>query len=194
MRARALAAGLAILAGAPPALAAGTPAPILDSARLQGFYGVAGVVTKAVGVPGERRGEHVSRTWAFLPMCPTGACPTIKLVRTRATGKDTLLLYRRSPALYSGAGSFLAPVRCHGRLYRKGELATFTITVRITAAALQGAVVQATGFRATYTGGVRTGLTRCFSAPSYDSARYVAAPPAVAAIRSVASTRLSNAS
>jgi hypothetical protein len=202
-RTRALGAGIAVLAAAAAAPAAGaaaapraaTPRALLDAARLQGFYGVSGVVTKAVGVPGEHRGERVSRTWAFNPppSCSSGQCATIELVRTRASGVDELLLTRRGPALYSGAGAFLAPVRCHGRLYRKGQLATFTITVRITAAEAQGSAVQATGFAATYTGAARTGLTRCVNTPSHDSARYVGAP-AAGATRRVASTRSSTAS
>jgi len=171
-----------------------TPLPVLDAARLQGVFVVSGVVTQAVGVPGEHRGEPVTRTWALLPACPVGACATIGLVRTRAAGQDELLLHRRGPGLYSGDGTFVAPVRCAGRLYQQGEGATFTITIQITAAVAQGAAVPATGFSAAYRNRARIGLTRCFSAPSYDSARYVGAPAAAGAIRSVASTRSSTAS
>lgn len=39
-----------------------TPLPVLDAARLQGVFVVSGVVTQAVGVPGEHRGEPVTRT------------------------------------------------------------------------------------------------------------------------------------
>ena len=196
-------AGIAVLAAAvaaavPAVGAAGaaTPPALLGAARLQGFYAVSGAVTTAVGVPGEHRGERVSRRWTFIapPSCSSGQCATVELVRTRASGVDELLLTRRGPALYSGAGAFLAPVRCHGRLYRKGQLATFTITVRITAALAQGAAVQATGFTATYTGAGRIGLTRCVNAPSHDSARYVGTQPAAAATRRVASTRSSTGS
>lgn len=168
--------------------------PLIAQARLQGLFAVTGVVTQAVGVPGERRGEHVARTWALLPTCPVGACPTVLLVRARATGKDQLLLHLRGPGLYLGDGTFFAPVHCGGRLYPKGERAKFTITVRITAAVVQGTFVLATGFQAYYRNRARTGLTRCVGAPSYDSARYVGAPAAAGAIRSVASTRSSTAS
>lgn len=193
-----LAAAVAAVPGAAAAAApaAATPPALLGAARLQGFYAVSGVVTSAVGVPGERRGERVSRRWTFIPpdSCSGGQCATIELFRTRAGGVDQLLLTRRGPGLYSGAGAFLAPVRCHGRMYRKGQLANFTIAVRITAAVAQGTAVQATGFTATYTGAKRIGLTRCVNSPSHDSARYAGIQPAAAATRRLASTRSSTGS
>jgi hypothetical protein len=196
MRAGAGIAVLAAVAAMPAAATAATPPALLGAARLQGFYAVSGVVTTAVGVPGEHRGERVSRHWTFIPppSCSSGQCATIELARTRAGGVDQLLLTRRGPALYSGAGAFLAPVRCHGRLYLKGQLANFTITVRITAAVAQGAAVQAARFTATYTGAKRIGLTRCVNSPSHDSARYAGTQPAVAATRRVPSTRSSTGS
>jgi len=196
MRRRALTAGLVVLSGAPAALAAGPPAPLPASARLQGFFAMTGVITQAVGVPGEHRGEPVSRTWAFVPpaSCPTGPCPTIELVRKRAKGSDKLVLSQGAPGLYSGVGAFLAPVRCRGRLYRRGALVPFTITVRVTAAAALGASTVATQVHASYRNPGRIGLTRCFSAPSYDSATYVGGALAAGAIRIVPSTRSSPAS
>jgi hypothetical protein len=196
MRAGAGIAVLAAVAAMPAAAAAATPPALLGAARLQGFYAVSGVVTTAVGVPGEHRGQRVSRQWTFIPpsSCSSGQCATIELARTRAGGVDQLLLTRRGPALYSGAGAFLAPVRCHGRVYLNGQLANFTITVRITAAVAQGAAVQATGFTATYTGAKRIGLTRCVNSPSHDSARYAGTQPAATATRRVPSTRSSTGS
>jgi hypothetical protein len=190
-----------VLAGAPFALAASKPIPMnkpipfLRMARLQGLFHVTGVVTAAVRVPGEHRGEHVSRTWAFIPSCPAaGVCPTIRLVRTRANGIDKLVLHRRRPDFYSGVGAFVAPARCGGRLYRHGEQVPFRITVRITAAVVQGTAIQATRFDASYRNRVRTGLTRCVSIPSYDSARYVGVAPPPGLTRNVASARSSTAS
>ena len=192
---------LAAAVAVPDAAAAATPADatppaLLDAASLQGFYAVSGVVTAAVGVPSEHRGERVSRRWTFIPpdSCSSGQCATIELIRTRAGGTDELPLTRSGPAVYSGTGAFLAPVRCHGRIYRKGQLAAFTITVRITAAVAQGAAVQATGFAATYTGARRIGLTRCVNPPSHDAARYAGTQPAAAATRRLASTRSSTGS
>ena len=194
MRSRRLAAGLAVLAWTPSALAAGTPATALDAARLGGDFAMTGVVTRAVGVAGEQVGEHVTRIWAFLPSCTAGGCPTIALVRKRAGGTDELLLQRRGPAFYSGTGAFYAPVRCHGRRYAKGALVVFTITVRITGAVANGPVIEATEIHAHYRNPARLGLTPCFSAPSYDSASYDGAPLAAGAIRSVPSTRSSTGS
>jgi hypothetical protein len=194
MRQRALAIGVALLVAAPSALAARTPARILDAARLGGYFGVTGVVTRAVGVPGEYPGQHVSRTWVFISSCATGPCHTIELVRQRTGGNDKVILRQVRPAFYAGVGSFDAPVRCGRHRYRRGELVPFRITVRITAAVVQGPTVSATRFAADYRNVARTGLTPCFSLPSYDSASYVGSPLAIGAIRREASTRSSTAS
>lgn len=189
----------AVLAVASPALAAtATPTTsagnaILARAHLGGFYALNGVITRAVNVPGERRGKPVTRFWAFVSSCP-GACGRIVMVRQRGRYRDTVVLRRRRPGFYSGAGSFDAPVRCDGRLYRAGERAHFTITVRITGAIVTGNLVQATRFVATYNNPWRVALTRCVTLPSSDAARYVGTPPAVAATLRVLNSRSSTGS
>jgi hypothetical protein len=179
---------------APLSAAAASPDPLLAQARLGGVWGMLGTVTKAVGIPGEHRGEKVSRTWTFTPQCVTGQCPTVALQRNRAGGTDSLLLTLRSPGYYTGAGSFYAAVRCRGISYAKGELVPFTVAVRITAAVATSAAVDATHVTATYRNRQRIGLTRCVSPPSHDSASYRGAPSATGAIRRVARTRSSTAS
>ena len=192
------AAPLALAAGSPAsALAADSPASALAVARLQGFFTAAGVVTTAVGVPGERKGDRVSRTWGFIPQCPAGACGTIQLVRQRGAGFDRILLHRRRPAYYTGSGTFLVAARCGNRIYRSGLRAKYTITLTVRSAVAEGSTVLATGFTATYRNPKRTGLTPCYSPPSYDSARYLGgpAPPAPAgSIRRERSTRSSTGS
>jgi hypothetical protein len=186
---------LAMLAVPSPAAAATAPPdPLAAQARLGGAWAMLGQVTRAVGIPGERRGETVSRTWTFTPLCPVGQCPTVALQRNRSAGTDSLVLTRRSPGYYMGTGSFYAPVRCHRVSYRKGQLVPFTITVRITAAVAAGAAVDATRVTATYRNRKRIGLTRCVSPPSYDSASYVGGPAPTSAIRRLARTRSSTAS
>jgi hypothetical protein len=192
MSRRATLAKLATLAtlsviGAPPA-AASVPPALLAAARLQGFWTASGVVTKAVNVPGERPGALVTRTWGFVPPCPSGACPTLMLVRQRGPGYDNVPLHNTGPGVYMGTGTFYAPARCRGTLYRKGERVPYTIRVTITGVAQQpDGSVLATTFAATYRNRRRIGLTRCYTAPSYDSANYTAAPasppPAGGAIR-----------
>jgi hypothetical protein len=193
MRPRRLIIGLVVLGVTPPALAAtapttSTPKRLLARAHLQGFYAVSGVVTRAKNVPGEHKGQRVTRVWAIPASCP-GQCPRIVLVRQSAHGKDTVVLHWRRPAYYSGTGSFNAPVRCDGRTYKAGERANFTITLRITAAAVQGNQVEATRFTATYNNPHRIALTRCVTLPSSDAARYVGTPPAVGVTFRVASSR-----
>lgn len=194
MRLRLIATGLALLAGAPAAVADGPPPSLVASANLQGSYGVVGVITKAVGVPGEHRGQHVLRSWTFTSSCPAGPCPTVDLVRQRQGGLDHLVLNRVGPSSYSGVGAFYAPVRCHRRVYQRGALALFTIKVTITAATVQGQSVLATNFIAFYRNRGRLGLTRCFSAPAYDSASYLGGWLAATSIRRVARIRPSTAS
>ncbi len=174
-----------------PAAAASVPHALLAAARLQGFWTVSGVVTKSVNVPDERPGDLVTRTWALVPRCPTGACPTLMLVRQRGPGYDNVPLHSTGPGVYVGTGSFYAPAQCRGTLFRRGERVPYTIRIAITAVAQQpdGSVLAAT-FAAAYRNPRRVGLTRCYSAPSYDSASYTAAPaappppPATGAIRS----------
>ncbi len=147
------------------------------------------MVTKAVNVPGERPGALVTRTWAFVAPCPTGACSALTLVRQRGPGFDQVPLSNTGPGVYVGAGSFYAPSRCRRTLFRRGELVPYTVRVTITGAAQQpDGSVLATSFTAMYRNPRRIGLTRCYSAPSYDSASYAAVPasppPAAGAIRS----------
>jgi hypothetical protein len=183
----------AMLATVPAARAAPVP-PLIAAARLSGSFAMGGTVTRAVGVPGEHAGQTVLRLWSFVPLCEAGGCESVRLARTRPGGTDRLLLARQSPGFYTGVGSFLAPSRCRGTIYRRGALVPFTISVRITAAAPVGLEVQATQVRATYRNRRRINLTPCFAAPSYDSASYLGAPLAAGAIRTVARIRSSTAS
>jgi hypothetical protein len=178
-RARLIVPALVAAALAPAAAQATGADTLTQNARLQGTFIVKGTVRSAVNVPGERRGEKLTRRWSFTPKCPVGACGTVQLARQRgAKSTDTLLLHRRRPGYYTGTGSFTVPVRCNGRIDRHGERARFTITVTITSAtaAAAGAPATATGFTATYRNPSRTGLTKCYSAPAYDSARYTGTP------------------
>ena len=92
--------GAALAAVAPSALASPQDG-LAPTARLQGAFTATGTVMNAVNVPGERRGQHVTRTWTFTPQCPTGACATVQLIRQRGdTNHDTLLLRRQRPGYY----------------------------------------------------------------------------------------------
>jgi hypothetical protein len=187
---------LAGLVATPAAGGAG----LLAAARLQGVFAMSGRITDAVNAGGEHPGEVVKRTWTFTSTCPAGACPTVALTRTRSRTNrarvDQLVLHRRSPGFYSGTATFLAPVRCAGRRYAKGEAVPFSITVRVTGARIVGGQVLAGRVRAFYRNPQRIGLTRCVSAPAHDAARYtgklVVAPGGTT--RSEPSTRSSTAS
>jgi hypothetical protein len=168
-------AGLALIAA--PSAQAAPPEGLTQTARLQGAFSASGTVLSAVNVPSERRGQQVMRTWTFTPVCPAGACATVQLVRQRGeTSHDRVILRRQRPGYYKGTGSFIVPVVCGQRTFRNGERANYTITLTITSAVASGSTASATGFTATYRNPRRVGLTRCYTAPSYDSARYVGTP------------------
>jgi len=169
-RSAALAAGLMLVGGLGTAQAA-TPAPVA-SATLQGSFSLAGRITVAKNIPGERRGATVKRTWTFSPGCASGPCPTVGLLRNRASGIDRVTLAQVGPGVYVGNGVFDAPLRCGRRTYRPGERAPFTIRVHITAANVAGSGVVATRIDATYVNPSRTNLTPCVAFLGHDSARY----------------------
>jgi hypothetical protein len=131
--------------------------------QLQGTFQMTGTVTVAANVRGEYVGQVVQRTWTFTPLCATAPCASVRLVRQRATGTDTLTLQQTGPGTYTGAGEFFAPLRCMGRIYNPGQAVPFQITVGITA----------TGqLTATYVNRARINLTRCIGVLGHDAARY----------------------
>jgi hypothetical protein len=141
-------------------------------ARLQGTFALTGRVTVAVAVPGEHRGQTVSRRWTFTPACSAPVCATVRLRRQRAGGTDKLVLHRRSAGYYSGAGRFYAPLNCGGQIVRQGETVPFTVTVRITATTPSPGGPIASRLRATYTNRKRLNRTNCVLPPSRDAAAY----------------------
>jgi hypothetical protein len=168
-------------ASAAGAAAQATPSPPVGGARLQGSFLLAGHVTLARHIRGEHTGENVTRRWQFTPLCPSGPCQTVVLVRHRHAGIDTVTLLRRSPGNYSGKGSFTAPLSCDGTTYPAGERIPFTITVRIDAATIQNGTVVASRISATYFNSVRINRTPCVAVLGRDAASYhghLVLPPA----------------
>jgi hypothetical protein len=162
------------LAIVPTAVSVAQPAPPdpIALARLQGTFDLAGRVTVARSVRGERAGQAVSRIWTFASPCPSGQCEAINLVRGRAHAADALVLRRRGPGLYAGNGSFSSALRCAGRVYPQGQEVPFTITVRVTTATQVGTVVVATRITAAYQNSARINHTPCVAVLGYDAARY----------------------
>jgi hypothetical protein len=154
------------------AASAARAASATSVARLEGQFLLAGRVTADRGVRGEHVGETFMRTWTFTPLCSTGACAKVRLVRQRAGGTDTLVLSRRAAAYYTGSGQFYAPLECAGKRYSHGYRVPFTITVRITASRLVGLDVLASRVDATYNNPTRINLTPCVAVPAHDAATY----------------------
>ncbi len=146
--------------------------PLIAHARLKGQFLLAGRITQATNVLGERKGQTVLRTWTFTPGCAKGACRTVHLTRPRQTGTDRILLTRTTPGSYRGSGSFYAPLRCGGRTWNRGESVPFTVSVTVSAALKMRAGTVATRVTATYTNRQRFNHTPCVTAPSSDAASY----------------------
>jgi hypothetical protein len=134
---------------------------------------MAGRVTVAKGIKGERRGQRAERAWTFTSACASGPCPTVALVRQRTGGIDRLTLSQRSPGHYTGTSMFYAPLRCGGHDYRRGESVPFTITVTITAAQIVDGLDIATQVNAPYRNRARKNRTRCVALPGHDAALYI---------------------
>jgi hypothetical protein len=164
---------LALAASQAPATASRAQAPLAGTARLEGQFQLAGQITVARHVLGERVGETVVRTWIFTPRCAAGPCRSVALTRQRATGTDKLVLHLTATNHYSGTGKFFAPLRCGNRIVRKGESVPFTIQVQITGASLVNGVPVATQVSASYTNRKRTNLTLCVAVPGHDAAVYL---------------------
>jgi hypothetical protein len=179
----ALLAALVLALCAPSALGAAAAA-VPEDASLEGYFLLAGRITTAVNVPGERAGQTLRRSWVFLPLCPVGACADVELHRGGTHGR-TLVLHRRAPALYQGSGSFSTPLRCGARVFPGGATVPFSITVRILAAGTAGSSgagaqrTVATAIRATYSNPLRVNQTPCIAIPSREAATYQLRQPSL---------------
>jgi PKD domain len=175
LAARVACAALALecLAAAPPAtvaVALGATAP----ARVQGRFTMRTVVTTAVNVRGEHRGERLTRTWRIRPSrCHRDICRRLHLQRTRGRGRRLgVTLYRRRDGSWVGRGSFFVALSCRGRIDRHGARAPYTIRLQVAATRTVGGIRFARRLQATYVGRARIDRTRCAIGPSYDAARY----------------------
>jgi hypothetical protein len=160
-----------------PALVAAAglaPAPAhAQDARLSGTFALAGRITVAQHIRGEHRGQRVARRWTFRSSCPQGPCPLIGLVRQRAGGKaDRLTLHHVGEGLYLGSGRFTVALRCHGRVYRRGGLVPFEVSVRVLASEPVGDEDFATAVRARYHDRGRRNRTPCPGGIGHDAAVY----------------------
>ena len=141
---------------------------------MQGTFTMRVVVTQAIGVRGEHRGERLTRTWRIRSTgCDRDACRTLHLRRTLSRGRtERISLHRRPDGTYVGRGAFPIALSCRGRLYRRGSRARYTIRLRVTASRTVGGIRFARHIRASYANPSRTDSTPCLLAPSHDAARY----------------------
>lgn len=165
---------VAMLAGAfaPPALARDSSRPA--DARVVGTFKMNAVVTQAVHVRGERRGQHLVRIWKIAPeKCDGSVCQLLRLNRERSASiHDRLTLKRVGPGTYVGRGGFYLALSCQGRVYRHGSWVPYRITLTVHRATDVQGVRFARGLTARYTNTHRTDSTPCPLGPSHDAGRY----------------------
>ena len=156
------------------ALSAGMGATAADTGgRLQGSWAMKGKITRADNVRGERKGQRIKRTWSFSSTCASGPCKTAKLTRRRTHGqKDTTVLTRVRRNFYSGKGRFYVRLRCAGKTYPRGGVATMSITVTVTGATSVQGKPFATRIKATYNNPKRVNRTPCPGSIGRDAATY----------------------
>jgi hypothetical protein len=141
--------------------------------RLQGTWTMKGKITRADNVRGERKGQRITREWKFASTCASGPCKTAKLTRKRTHGqRDTTVLNRVRRNVYSGKGRFYVRLRCAGKVYPRGGLATMSISVTVTSSATVQDKLFATRMRATYNNPKRVNRTPCPGGIGRDAATY----------------------
>jgi hypothetical protein len=165
--------GAAVALSVAAALALAAPALAAPAARLQSTWAMAGRVTRADGVRGEHRGQHVQRTWTFAPSCAAGPCKTVGLVRERAAGKvQRMVLHATGRGRYVARGRFAVPLRCNGRVYPRGGVATTVVHVTVVQTSTVQTTPFATAVRATYANPQRINRTPCPGALGSDAGVY----------------------
>lgn len=164
----ALVLGAACLAPAPVALAAALPA------RVEGRFTMRAVITTAVDVRGEYRGQRLYRTWRIHPSgCRLDVCTVLHLRRTRGYGRSLqITLRRRRDGDYVGGGVFFETLSCRGRIYRRGARVPYTIRLRVTGTRTVGGIRFARRVAASYVNRRRIDRTPCLLGVSHDAARY----------------------
>jgi hypothetical protein len=131
-------------------------------ARLDGRFTMHGTITRAEHVRGEHKGDRITRAWEFSSNCALGPCDSVVLRRERSAGKvDRLVLDRDGPGQYSGSNRFHFPIRCAGRVHKRGGEAVAKIAVKVTDAELVAGQLTATKVRGTYSNPRRVNHTQC---------------------------------
>jgi PKD domain len=168
--------GLISVAVAPAAAVTRRPprGPRTVDARVSAAFVMNGRIVTAVRVPGEHRGQRITRQWTFTgENCARNICRRLLLTRQRSANQvDHLVLVRTGVGRYAGNGRFYAALSCRGAIYPRGQLAPYRVTVAVTHAVTVQGISFATALTATYTNKKRTDRTICPTGPSHDAATY----------------------
>lgn len=156
------------------ALAPGAGQARAVNARVLGTFSMRASVTAAVGVRGEHPGQVLTRRWVIsASACRQDVCARLRLRRQRSDGQHSDMTLRQTGVgRYKGTGVFYVPLRCEGRVYRRGSRAPYRISLTVVAATEVGGVLFARRITATYVNAARTDATPCPLGPSHDAARY----------------------
>lgn len=147
---------------------------VVRDARVGGTFIMRGVVTSALNVRGERRGERVNRKWEVQSRdCDHSVCGRLLVTRNRGSVKGSFVILRRvGVGHYRGSGDFWAPLQCLGQIHALGSFVPYTIQLWVFRRKAVNGIRYATGVNATYVNRSRTDNTRCPLGPASDSARY----------------------
>lgn len=156
------------------AAAAASPAAPATDARVVSPFTMYGRVGSALRVPGEHRGQWITRQWTFTGLsCGGNVCRTLSLLRERSAHLySSIVLHRIGIGRYAGSSRFYAALECEGRLYPRGEDVPYRITVKVTQSVTVQGIRFARKLAATYTNRRRIDRTKCPIGPSHDAARY----------------------
>ena len=168
---------IAGLAGAAAARAAAPGSAAAVDARVVSTFVMSGRIVTAVRVRGEHPGQLITRRWEFSGQrCAGNVCSRLALRRERSAHRfSRIVLTRVAVGRYLGRARFYAALRCRGRLYPRGEVVPYRITVRITRATPVESIAFASQLAASYTNTRRIDRTRCPLGPSHDAAVYTGA-------------------
>lgn len=144
------------------------------NARVIGTFTMRARVTVAVNVTGEQPGQLLIRHWVIVGRgCNRDVCASLLLDRQRSDNRYSPVTLRQvGPGRYQGHGAFYAAIACRGRVYPRGSLAPYLITLSVSRTTTIGQVRFAQMITATYVNHERSDATPCPLGPSHDAATY----------------------
>lgn len=134
-------------AGVAVALTATQAAAAAPDGRLAGDFTVTLTWTKITNVLDRRVGQRAPRSFTFTPLCATGACDTVRLVRIAGDGTRYRYTLRKRGTGYVGNAEETSGYYCGQTLYRGARKADTRVEVTPTAVRTVAGVPTVTGIK-----------------------------------------------